>query len=362
MLVYSKKIVLFLEEIKSTIVSILQREIGFRVSGHRFYDKKERFSYPIKVVIFNDRTSLGYFDQNFFELGFHESTMYFSKEKLHNLIRHELAHYIAFINFGDSIEAHGNEFRDLCKSLGWSKEIYEAKTNPDPCDTPFIEESAILRKIQKLMALSSSSSKHEAELAMLKSRELLLKHNIENTYIGSEDLEKLFVKRVLNAKRLNSKIQAIGRILETFFVNIVYNQGSNGVELEILGERANIEIAEYVAKTLDHEFEALWEKARFALNLSGIIAKNSFFFGLAKGYCDKIGALKKEYPKETSNTLLIIEKKLSLGKDLVYPRLRSTKSSGKYCPTSGSAGEHAGKDLNINTAITSSSGSTKLIS
>ena len=37
---------------------------------------------------------LGYFDSNFYELGFHECLMHSGREQLHNVIRHELAHYI----------------------------------------------------------------------------------------------------------------------------------------------------------------------------------------------------------------------------------------------------------------------------
>ena len=362
MLVYSQKILLFVKELNETLRTILAREIGVKVNGQRFYDKGERFSYPIKVVIFNDKNSLGYFNPNFFELGFHESTMYFSKEKLHNLIRHEIGHYMAFIKFGNCIEPHGTEFKNLCKNFGWGKDVYEARTSQAPSETPFIEESAILRKIQKLLALGSSSSKHEAEVAILKSRELLLKHHIESSFLESEGCEKLFVKRVLFSKKRSQKIESIARILETFFVTVVFHQGKDGVHLEILGEFANIEIADYVANTLNLEFDALWEEARSTLNLKGTVAKNSFFYGLAKGYCDKIGSLKKEYTSETSHAIVVIEKKLALGKDLVYPRLRSNKSCAKYCPTSGSAGEQAGKNLNINSAVTSSSGATKLIS
>jgi predicted SprT family Zn-dependent metalloprotease len=49
---------------------------------------------------------LGYFDPNFYELGFHECLMHSNRELLQNIIKHELAHYITFINYGDTVEPH----------------------------------------------------------------------------------------------------------------------------------------------------------------------------------------------------------------------------------------------------------------
>ena len=90
MIVYSKKIIQFLKrEIKCTVKGILSREIRVKVVGDRFYDQRQKFSYPIKVVIFNNKSMLGYFDSNFYELGFHECLMHSSKEQLHHIIKHE---------------------------------------------------------------------------------------------------------------------------------------------------------------------------------------------------------------------------------------------------------------------------------
>jgi hypothetical protein len=61
--------------------------VGFGVHGDRFYDRSGR-SFPIKIVIFNKKNKLGYFDSNFLELGFHQSVMYQSEQMLTNLIRH----------------------------------------------------------------------------------------------------------------------------------------------------------------------------------------------------------------------------------------------------------------------------------
>jgi Protein of unknown function (DUF2786)/SprT-like family len=356
MFVYSKKIIQFVNEIKCAVKDVLSREVRLKVEGDRFYDRRRDTSYPIKVVIYNNENMLGYFDSNFYELGFHECLMHSSREYLYNVIRHELAHYITFINYGGTIQPHAAEFRAFCQRMGWGEEVYKAASrlegNGNASD---IEESGVFRKIQKLMALAGSSNKNEAEQAMIKSQQLLLKHNIESKYIGSEDDEKIFLKRIMKQKKKNSKMRSIAKILETFFVSIVYNRIEGFVYLEILGDAVNIEIAEYVASVLHSELDKLWNQAQQHAKLKGMIAKNSFFLGLAKGYCDKIQALKREYSSDVTNALMVIEKKLVDAQAMVYRRLSATRSSANYCQESSALGEQMGRQLNINPAINRSS-------
>jgi hypothetical protein len=350
--VYSKKIILFVNEIKRAVKDILLKEVRLKVVGERFYDRLQKASYPIKVVIYNNESMLGYFDASFFELGFHECMMHSNRNRLHAVIRHELAHYISFINYGETIQPHAAEFRAFCQQMGWGEEVYKAtfdfEVGQSDSDT---KDSGVFRKIQKLLALATSSNKHEAEQAMIKSRQLLLKHNIDSKYIGIEDEEKVFLKRIMKQKKIGAKTRSIANILETFFVSIVYNRAEEYTYLEILGNAVNIEIAEYVAGVLHYELDKLWAQAQQCSSLRGTIAKNSFFHGLAKGYCNKIQALKKEYSSEVSTSLMVIEKKLIDAQSMVYPRLSSSKSSATYCRESSLLGEQMGRQLNINPSI-----------
>lgn len=357
MFVYSKKIARFVHEITGTIKDILSREMHIKVVGARFYNRRQTSSYPLKVVIYNHKSMLGYFDPHFYELGFHERLMHCKKEQLHNVIRHELAHYITFINYGAEISSHGAEFRAFCEQIGWGEEVYRATIclEDEQSVSGRDEESTIFRKVRKLMALATSSNTHEAELAMIKSQQLLLQHNLESKYIGDEDDEKVFLKRILKQKKENAKMRAIARILETFFVSAVYNRADGFIHLEILGSAVNIEIAEYVATVLQDELDKLWNQAQQSANLRGVVAKNSFFLGLARGYCDKIRALKREYSSDVMNALMVIEKGLIDAKKMVYPRLSSTRSSASFCPESSKLGEQMGRQLNINPAINRSS-------
>ena len=345
-MIYSKKVFLFIAEIRQAIHSILSSEVRLKATKNRFYDKQLKFSYPINVVIYNNKSMLGYFESHFFELGFHETLMYVSKNQLYDIIRHELAHYLLFIEHGSNIQPHGVEFRTYCLSLGWSETVFQATCCIEKEERP-LEVSSILRKVQKLMALSTSANPNEAELAMLKAQELLLKANIDASYLSSVDEEQVLLKRIMQQKKEDGKMRAIAKILETFFVSVVYRKASGLVCLEILGEPTNVEIAEYVAGFLSSELDSLWKQSQ----LKGMIAKNSFFHGIAKGYCTKIDALKRSYDSSVSTALMVIEKKLTQAKALVYPKLSQSKSARSHCFGAAALGEAAGKNLSINPGV-----------
>ena len=352
MFIYSKKIIRFINEIKFTVKEILTKELNLKVQSNFFLDREQTTYYPIAVVIYNDKSTLGYFDPMFNELGFHERLMHVSTRQLHNVIRHELAHYITFINYGDQAQPHGPEFRAFCERVGWGEEVYratlclESELNPSS-----IEDSDLFRKVQKLLALATSSNKHEAEQAMIKSQQLLLKHNIDSKYMGANDEEKVVLKRLLKQKKKDTKMRAIATILQTFFVTPVFRKTKNFTYLEISGSIVNIQIAEYVANVLQEKLDTLWAQTKKEHELKGIIAKNSFFLGLAKGYYDKINSLKKSYQTDVSYPLMAIEKKLTEETNMIYPRLLSSKSQGSYCSESGKLGEQAGRQLNINPGV-----------
>ncbi len=350
--VYSKNIFKFMQTIQGEIRAILSKEIGLKVVKDRFFNVSKSASYPIKVRIFNHRRKLGFFDPDFLELGFHECLMRSSNEQLKNIIRHEIAHYIAYINHGKYVLPHGAEFLALCERLGWGKEVSAATMALDDIQEEILQESGVLRKIQKLMSLAASNNPHEAELAMVKSQQLLLKHNIDEKYVGNDDDEKMILKRIMKQKKDNAKMQSIANILQTFFVSTVYTRADDYIYLEILGTSLNVEIAEYVAAVLDQEFDRMWDFARTnEIPLKGQVAKNSFFRGVARGYCDKIQALKRDYDPLNSNALIVLEKKLQEAVDMAYSRLTSRNRQVRYCSTSSALGERMGRSLNINPAL-----------
>ncbi len=360
--IYSQKIVRFVQEVTAEVKSVLRDEVHLTVSRSVFCDRKNRYRYPISVVVFNDQSKLGYFDSEFYELGFHECLMNVSREQLKNIIRHEIAHYMIFIEFGNTVHSHGMEFRSFCRSIGWGEEVFRASTTLEVVD--FVqEESRVLRKVKKLMALSSSSNSHEAEQAMVKAQQLLLSHNISSLNLDeiSPDGEKMVLKRILRQGKRSAKMRAIASILGTFFVSVVFSRAGNQTHLEILGTPTNVQIAGYVSDFLQAELDSLWLKAREDYRLKGVVAKNSFYLGIAKGYCDKINRLTNAASPDITNALMVIENQIEEARKMAYSSLTNSTSQSRLCPLSSELGKQAGNSLSINPAVSSTNSGEPLL-
>ena len=154
-------------------------------------------------------------------------------------------------------------------------------------------------------------------------------------------------------------MRAIAQILETFFVHIVFHRSKGIVFLEIVGEKVNLEVAEYVAEVLDGELERLWKSVQKETEKRGITSRNSFFLGVAKGYCHKVGALKKAHGKMA---LMVVENKIALAKEMAYSKLSYKASKSSYCKSSEALGEEAGRRLQIRPAVEKDSSSISLLS
>src|SRR5450432_187832 len=91
------------------------------------------------------------------------------------VLEHEMAHqYVDEVLQVRDETAHGETFRKVCEERG-----IDARANGPPIvpEEPGTEKT--LDRIRKLLALAGSSNQHEAEAAMKKAHELMLRHNIE---------------------------------------------------------------------------------------------------------------------------------------------------------------------------------------
>ena len=295
MLLYSKTITSFIQKIKKMAHQIMKDEMGLTVRRSRFVWRG--YLYPLHFVVFEDPKKLGYFDCTNYQIGLHKKLMFLAKDEvIKDILRHELAHFYSFLLHGDSfpqLEAHGKEYNEVCRGFRWEQNVFRAYSDleKDNLLAPVNKDFDRLKeKIEKLMALSESDNPHEAERATLKANEYLLKYNIQN--LGSlqkEEISETVVLSVLKEKRLNASLNALYDILGYFYVQPVINRNLEGVSLDVVGSRLNVEIADYVAKFLKNEFERLWKNSQKKdPQLKGIKKKNSYIYGLARGFCTKL--------------------------------------------------------------------------
>lgn len=366
MLIYSETSKAFIERVREEIRALFFLEIESRLplKFNRSRILYKNFQFPLNIVVFEDQTKLGYFDYRHYEIGISKRLMYSSfDEVIRNVIRHELAHYIAYLFYGPN-EGHGESFKLICEKLNWNENVSKAYSNLDLENLKQSESESqknidLLNKIKKLLALASSENIHESEMATMKANQLLMEHNLSLAN-QVENSSEVYVCRVLSSSKKNAKHLAIYEILKTFFVSPVFNHGKGIFYLEIVGSKANTEIAEYVAHFLDNEMERLWLMGKKESNLSGIVAKNSFFRGLSKGYTEKILKQKAHYARPKD--LMAIDNSLSKNLKVVYNRLGSSYSSEhKSDERAKNEGHKAGSRLSINPGLKSREGKTLLL-
>lgn len=331
---YSDMISSFLKKTKHLVQHILTEEMNLQIRSNGFI--VQDIFYPLQLVIFEHPSTLGYFKQDFFEIGINKAFLFESETALLNLLRHELAHYVTFIKYGPDVSPHGTAFQATCKSYGWCHTISRA--------TLKIEKTAhnerLLDKVHKLLALGQSPHLHEAEAAVVKAQELLAKYNLDLK--GNNDT--VYLTRILPQKRNSEKLRAIASIARTFFVYSIFTHSNGSVYLELIGEKTNVEIAEYVAHFLDQKLDILWTQTQQENpQLKGQASKNSFFRGLSQGYLHKT--------QTQSNALIKLEKQLIESAHRIYPNLRTTKRAVTHHEMATQLGYKKSKHLNIHEGI-----------
>ena len=267
MLFYSRTSQSFLCRLNSYARDILALEMGISVRRTRF-DYRD-YLWPIHLACFEDPKILGYFDVESLLIGVNRTLMVGRGEDfLKNLLRHELAHYICYIRYGRDVPDHGREYRQICQSYGWGKEVFGAKVDKKDIALSLAinrDEEKILTKIKKLMALGSSCNQHESDAATIKANEMLVKYNLERAslnVLSVQDEEVFYGGVAAKAKRKNATLYALATILQNFLVRPVFSRKEKHCALEVVGTRLNVELAIYVAHFLQNEFEWLWKKAQ----------------------------------------------------------------------------------------------------
>ncbi len=350
MILFSETIDAFTKHLTSLVKQILTEEVGVDVFTKRFLYNKHYI--PFQVVAFEHKSTLGFFDSHSYQIGINKILMYSSEVKtISNILRHEIGHLFTYLKHGSNISPHGHEYHTVCRSFGWNKEVYESKTKLKLDTTQETKETKIIAKVQKLLALASSSNQFEAEQATIKANQILLKHNLELVnQKHSQNIPTTYVKRTLHGKRCTQKHKAIYQILKHFFVTPIFNYGHNGFYLEVIGEKTNIILADYIASFLDYELDNLWKHAKISNSkMKGTNAKNNFMKGISKGYSQKINSIHQQIEKKS---LICLNNSLENHFKRAYPRTGNLKSStSNFCQDSHNLGQIMGKKLSINPAI-----------
>lgn len=216
-------------------------------------------------------------------------------ESVVETLKHEMAHQFVSEVLADPPEpAHGPIFQRVCQLLAADPAprgdggvpLFRpggAGRRADPQD-------ARLVRIQKLLALADNNpDEHEARAAFGRAGELMLKYNLDPASLERRDYQHTFLGK--SSGRVPHFHYVVAAILQEFFFveciwvdSYIVHRGVRGHILEVMGKRANVEMAEYVYECLLRQAEALWQAFKREHGIRDRTAKRQYLDGLLTGF------------------------------------------------------------------------------
>ncbi len=210
------------------------------------------------------------------------------------VLEHEMAHqFVDEVLHVRDETAHGETFRKVCAERG-----IDARAAGAPVPSADDPGERTLDRIRKLLALAGSSNQHEAEAAMKRAHELMLRHNIEQLPVNHE----FEVRHLGEPRRRSNTVEAevVGLLSELFFVEVISipvylpQTGTHGRVYEIAGTLANVEMASHVHAFLLATADRLWQANRTDARVRSGRDRISYQTGVIRGFRDKLLAERVE--------------------------------------------------------------------
>ncbi len=215
-----------------------------------------------------------------------------------SVLSHEMAHQYVDEVLGVRDEtAHGETFRRVCEERGIDARASGAPGAAGLGVDDGLASAAIdrvLERVRKLLALAGSSNQHEAEIAMRRAHELMLRHNIEAA--AARETRAFEVRHVGEPLRRASRVELdVMSVLEEFFFveairipTYVVHAGARGHVFELCGTRANVEMAVHVYEFLRATAARLWEENRRDARVTSGRDRLAYMAGVIRGFRDKL--------------------------------------------------------------------------
>ena len=306
------------------------------------------------------QTTLGYWDEQSGFISLAEEVLKNARfEIIIHIYLHEVAHMLVSELYGiKQAREHGEAFRRACSLIGIEADTCLQSVNDR-------QESRIVLKIHKLLAMGSSSNHHEAELALKKASELSLKHNLSQ--IGREgELEYDIYLLEPIYKRVPSYMWWIFQILrDHYFVEIISHPHRHPKEgniqvFEMYGRTVNLELGLYVYDFLFQQGKFLWTTYKEKIGAKNNKLERSFMTGLYSGFSDKLNTQQTDLATN-SNLVWRGDPKLDAFFAKRNPYIRRSKTSLSLCENTMNQGYEQGQQMNIHPGVKSNSTETKFL-
>lgn len=293
-------------------------------------------------------------------------------DAVREVLNHEIAHQFTHEILGKCDEPpHGPAFMEACRILRANP---SASGRYDPLQDRLHGEDAskIVVKIRKLLALSESSNRHEAEAAMKKAHEMIGRYNVDLLKLNEK---RNFISIFIGKPALRHPREAhhlAGLLQEFYFVQgiwvsaFVMEKARMGRVLEISGTCQNTRMAAYVYDYIHHYIDGQWriynQHHKKTLNRH---RKTDFAVGIIEGFREKLRdseVIPKELNVETTALSKCNDPQLDRYIRYRYPYLRSRRPASRRCDTTViENGRQLGRRLIISKGVHNKSHSEKLL-
>jgi len=277
------------------------------------------------------------------------------------VLEHEMAHQYVDEVLGVRDEtSHGETFRRICEERG-----VDARAAGVPTADPSVNHA--LDRIRKLLALAGSSNEHEAELAMNKAHELMLRHNLEASQ--ARVASGYEVAHVGDPEKRGTRVESdiVGLLIEFFFVKAIRvpvylpRAGTRGLVYELLGTPANLEMACHVYAFLMSTVERLWSENKSDARVRSGRDRLAYQAGVVFGFRAKL-VLERTLLQQGEGLVWVGDRNLDRFYRKRHPHVTTrrtrTRMTGAY-----TAGREAGGKIVLHKPVTtgSSGGSPRLL-
>lgn len=210
-------------------------------------------------------------------------------------LRHEMAHQYAdevLKAFGE--RPHGTSFQAACKRLRCSPRAQGILQQADDSNQGGTDQAKILRVLKKLLSLADSPNEHEAQAAVQKARQFLVKYNID---VVKLDENRQFDSRcvgMIKARHTSAEIWMASMLNRFFFVETIWTHSydaktnKTGTILQMFGTSNNLDMAEYVYGFLLDLLDTMWAAYKKANRLGGNKQRQRYFAGVLEGCYQKL--------------------------------------------------------------------------
>ncbi len=264
-----------------------------------------------------------------------------------SVLEHEMAHQFVDEVLGVTGEtAHGETFRRVCEERGIDARAAGA---PTPSDGP--DGDRVLDRIRKLLALAGSDNQHEAEAAMKRAHELMLRHNVEHVPAGYE------VRHLGDPHKRTNRVESdvVSLLSECFFVKVIRvpvylaREGKRGAVYEIAGTHANVEMAAHVYAFMLATCDRLWRENRGDTRVRSGRDRMAYQSGVVRGFRDKLVEGRREL--RGTGLVWVGDSQLDRFYRARHPRI-STRSRRVRVNAAHSAGREAGRTVVLHKPVT----------